>query len=139
MPRFGARAAGLAMLGAVAVAGLAMSAVEAQGLQGPTWRAEAIMGSAADKAASTIRIADDGRVSGSGGCNRIMGSATITGGNIAFGGMGSTRMACAQPVMEQERNFLEALSAARSFRIADGRLTLLDAAGAERVRFARER
>ena len=139
MFRIGARAAGAAILGAAVVAGFTMTRVEAQDLEGPTWRAEQINGSAAAGAATTISIAPGGKVSGSGGCNRLTGSATIAGPSITFGPIASTRMACAPAVMTQERNFLDALATARAFHIEGGRLTLLDAAGTEAVRFQQER
>ena len=138
MFRIGARAAGAAMLGAAVVAGFTV-AVGAQGLEGPTWRAEQINGSAAAGAATTISIAPGGKVSGSGGCNRLTGSATIAGPSITFGPIASTRMACAPALMAQERSFLDALATARAFHIEGGRLTLLDAAGTEAVRFQQER
>ncbi len=139
LSRIGARGAALAMLGAISVAALASSTARAQSLKGPTWRAERIMGGAADRAASTISIAPGSKVGGSGGCNRLMGTATIAGESITFGALGSTRMACAPAVMAQERRFLEALEAARAFRIEGGRLRLLDAAGAELARFTQAR
>ena len=116
-----------------------MTPADAQGLEGPTWRAEQINGSAAAGATTSISIAPDGKISGSGGCNRLTGSATITGPSITFGPMASTRMACAPAVMAQERSFLDALAIVRAFHIEDGRLVLLDAAGTEAVRFTQER
>lgn len=139
MSRIGTRAVGVAILGAVSVAGLALNTAEAQGLEGPTWRAEQINGSAAAGATATISIASGGKVSGSGGCNRLMGSATIAGPSLTFGPIGSTRMACAPAVMAQERSFLDALAMVRAFHIEGGRLVLLDAAGTEAVRFTLER
>ena len=43
--------------------------------------------------ASTLTIADDGAVSGSTGCNRITGHATVSGSDIEFGPLATTRMA----------------------------------------------
>ena len=46
-------------------------------------------------------------------------------------------MACPEALMDQERKFFDALERAAAFRIDDqGRLFLLDADGAELVRFA---
>jgi copper homeostasis protein (lipoprotein) len=47
------------------------------------------------------------RVSGSGGCNRLMGSYTTNGDQLQFGQMAGTRMACAQG-MDTEHEFLQA-------------------------------
>ncbi|UYZ62703.1 copper resistance protein NlpE N-terminal domain-containing protein [Hymenobacter weizhouensis] len=46
--------------------------------------------------------AEQGRVSGFTGCNRLMGSYTVAGSTIRFGQVASTRMACAGPNAEPE-------------------------------------
>ena len=70
----------------------------------------------------------DRRVTGSGGCNRIMGSYERDGAKLTFGRMASTMMAC-QETMETERNFLTALSQVRTARVTRNQLELLDATG----------
>jgi len=72
-----------------------------------------------------------GRVSGSGGCNRISGSFTRTGVALRIGQMASTRMACADPVRgANEAQFISALQTTATYRLAGpGRLALLDASG----------
>jgi putative lipoprotein len=112
-------------------------AAHAQPIEGATWRAERIRGGEVTGTAPTLSVAG-GRLAGSGGCNRLMGSADISGDRIRFGGVASTRMACPPPAMEQEGNFLAALSATRAFRIESGRLIFLDETGAETVRFAQQ-
>ena len=77
-------------------------------------------------------------MTGSGGCNRLMGRADINGASITFGTLATTRMACAPKVMEQERRLLDAMAATRSYRVADAVLTLHDASGAELVRLTRK-
>jgi putative lipoprotein len=103
------------------------------------WLAEDIGGGGVlDRAQSVIEIAADGRVAGSGGCNRIFGRATFDGASVAFGAMGATRMACAPALMMQEAKFLAALRDARAWRADPARrkLVLLDAAGAALIVFA---
>ncbi len=68
------------------------------------------------------------RVSGSTGCNRFNGTATLTGGSLLVGALGTTRMACPDNGL-RERAFLDALDAARSWRIRERHLELLDAKG----------
>jgi heat shock protein HslJ len=109
----------------------------AQQIEGATWRAESIKGSAIAGTAPMLSIAG-GRLSGSGGCNRIMGSADLSGDRISFRGIASTRMACPPPAMAQEQNFLAALAATRAFRVEGRRLILVDQAGAETVRFVQQ-
>ena len=121
-----------------ASAAMAQGTTPAQ-LTGGEWVVETVGGAAAagDRSAR-IGFAADGRVTGSGGCNRLMGSADISDQGITFGTMATTRMACAPKVMEQERKLLDALAATRSYRIADTVLTLHDASGAEMVRLTRK-
>jgi len=38
---------------------------------------------------------DDGKVNGFGGCNRFVGEYTVSGANLLFDAMASTKMACA--------------------------------------------
>ncbi|RYF34576.1 MAG: META domain-containing protein [Comamonadaceae bacterium] len=72
-----------------------------------------------------------GRVSGSGGCNRMTGSFTRSGSNLRISQLGSTRMACADPSRtETEGLFFNALQSTASYRLAGpGRLALIDAGG----------
>ncbi|MFO1311748.1 MAG: META domain-containing protein [Burkholderiales bacterium] len=49
-------------------------------------------------------------VSGSGGCNNIVGGFTLEGERPRFTGMGSTMMMCPEG-MDQEREFLKMLDA----------------------------
>jgi putative lipoprotein len=86
-----------------------------------------------------IEIAADGKITGSAGCNRISGKATITGAYISFGPMISTKMACAPDVMDRETNFLAALGDARLWRIDEQRdkLILIDDKGFTILKFVR--
>jgi heat shock protein HslJ/uncharacterized lipoprotein YbaY/membrane-bound inhibitor of C-type lysozyme len=66
------------------------------------------------------------RVAGSSGCNRIIGSFNLTGESLQFGTMGSTMMACEDPLMAQERRMLDALEQVTRFDITDdGTLILM--------------
>jgi len=80
----------------------------------------------------------DGRVAGSDGCNRVMGSYTIDGTSIDIGEMATTMMACPDG-METGAMFTEALGAAERFRLHAHHLELVDRDGATVARFeARE-
>lgn len=104
-------------------------------LEGPTWLAEDIKGGGViDNAQSTLVFASGGRVTGSGGCNRLFASVNVAGDALSFGGVGTTRMACAPALMDQEQKFLGALAATRTFRFDGPYLRLYDGNGAELVR-----
>lgn len=74
-----------------------------------------------------IFAANEPRLSGSGGCNNVMGGfETGAGQQLRFKTMASTMMACTAG-MAQETQFLRALEGVASYRIGGGRLELLDA------------
>ncbi len=68
------------------------------------------------------------RVSGSGGCNRLMGSYQLDGSQLKFGKLAGTMMMCPQG-MDTERDFLQALSNTSTWKINQGRLDLIDSTG----------
>ncbi len=105
-----------------------------------TWLAEDIGGKGViDDAQTTLSIAEDGSVTGRGGCNGYFSQATIDGEKISFGKAGSTMMACPDAIMDQERRFHEALEKTVSFRFnEEGKLFLVDANGTDLVRFSNE-
>jgi putative lipoprotein len=78
--------------------------------------------------------ADQNRVTGSGGCNRLTGSYTVEGRSLRFGGIASTRMACMQG-METEAAFLAALDKVRRWKTNGQQLELYDADGKLVARF----
>ena len=122
--------------------GVVMStqAPAADSLVGRVWLAEDIGGGGVvDKVQSTVSFETGGKVTGSGGCNRMFGAAKVDGNSLTFGDIGTTRMACAPAVMQQEQKFLAALAATRSFRFVGPLLKFYDAAGAELVRFTEMR
>lgn len=89
-------------------------------LIGTSWLAEDIGGRGViDYAQTTISFDADGRVSGSGGCNRYFGPVTIQENMITFGVLGSTRRACPPALMDQEQKFFNALAASRSYRFEE--------------------
>jgi heat shock protein HslJ len=77
----------------------------------------------------TLTFDSKGRLSGSGGCNRLTGDYrhdSSAGNAFSIGGIASTRMLCAGSVMRYEQALLATLKTvdALSFR-EDGRLMLL--------------
>lgn len=79
-------------------------------------------------APGTLALGAGGSVSGSTGCNRFTGSYTQSGSALTIVPGATTEMACAPPVMAQERAVLEGLSSVRSFTVAGKELSLRDAA-----------
>lgn len=97
-----------------------------------SWRLASLGGTETPEAITTvITIAEDGRVSGRGGCNGFGGNAMLRGRTIRFSRMVSTMMACAPDVMDQEQRFLKALERVQRWTLQrrTGRLALLDRGG----------
>jgi putative lipoprotein len=135
MGRAAVWAVALTVAAAVAVT-MSAQASDAERLVGPVWLAEDIGGGGViDNVQTTVKFEPAGKVTGSGGCNRLFGTAKAGGNSLAFGGIGTTRMACLPAVMRQESKFLDALAGTRTFRFTGGQLRFYDAAGAELVRF----
>ncbi|MEX1108170.1 MAG: META domain-containing protein [Dongiaceae bacterium] len=84
----------------------------------------------------SLRFNPLGTLSGHAGCNRVSGNAELGDGVVKIGPLASTKMACADPITDQELRFLDALTRAQVWRL-DGGLLYLDAAdGAPLLRFA---
>ncbi len=70
----------------------------------------------------------DGRVSGSSGCNKLMGHYTQQApGELHIGPLDSTRMACLPGMMEQEAALMAVYARATRYRITNDTLDLMDA------------
>lgn len=95
------------------------------------WLVEDIAGRGViDYAQTTLRVDADGKVSGSTGCNRYFGQATLDGATLRFGPLATTYRACPPALMDQERKFLATLKEARGVRVdAMGRLQIISARG----------
>ena len=71
---------------------------------------------------------EDGRISGTDGCNRYSGAYQASDLNLQItSDMAATMMACDEPVMRQATAFLSGLKQVRSYRIAAGQLVLFSA------------
>jgi heat shock protein HslJ len=111
------------------------------GLTGTSWRVAGAASAAISlSSVPTITFDKPEHVAGSTGCNRFSGAATVSGASLRFGALLTTRRACAEAaLMDQERRFLAALEACRSWRrtgasvragASGGDLELLDEGGA---------
>ena len=69
--------------------------------------------------------ANKGRIGGSDGCNRILGSYERKGDSVRFLGLGATMMLCPEG-MEQASACARALHEANAWRLTENRLELYD-------------
>lgn len=102
---------------------------EVKPLTGTEWHLVQIMGRDVDKSADSYNLlfSTDGRVSGVGDCNRLMGSyKTDDKRALELGDMASTRMMC--PDQQSEDEFMQMLSRVTHYEM-DGDMMLLLANG----------
>ena len=120
-----------ALFVAITLAGCAGVANQAP-LAGSEWRPIRLGASSVpNKPESYVQFRVQGRLTGLGGCNRFMGGYTLDGGKIKIGPLASTQMACPEPAMTQERAFVSALQAAKTYKREKGTLILYGADGKE--------
>ena len=82
---------------------------------------------AASEQGAVLRF-DGGRLSGSAGCNRLMGAYQGDGSKLSFEPhIAATMMACPPPLMEQEQAVIDAFGQAASYRINGDTLRIKDA------------
>lgn len=87
----------------------------------------------------TLKFGEDGRASGSTGCNSYSGTYQVRGDSVTFSRLISTRRACLdQNANQQEQRFLAALEAANRFRLSSNRLTILSDRGRSVLNFVRD-
>jgi len=70
-------------------------------------------------------------------CNRFFGPVRIERESISFGPLASTRMACAEPIGNQESKYLEALRGAEGFALDGATLSIYSKGMQKPLRFAR--
>ncbi|MCQ8896141.1 META domain-containing protein [Limnobacter humi] len=86
------------------------------------------------RAPQLLLQADGKRLSGSGGCNAILGSYQLDGQRLGLSTVASTRMACTSP-NDVEGPFVQSLSEVRSWNILGNWLELYDEKGQMLARF----
>lgn len=102
---------------------------------GAAWNLVAFGDGTAPLREITATFGDDGDINGAAGCNRYFGTYERDGDGLTVSGLGSTRMMCEPPVMEQERRFLDAVQSATHWAQQGDRLALSDVAGRVLLQF----
>lgn len=117
---------------------LVFARAQASNYQGPEWSLDSFVNGEiassvlADTAITLTYEPGSTGISGTAGCNRYMAQVDAgegSEGRFEASAIGTTKMACAPEIMEQEAAFLAALRAARSYTYRDNRLILSDEAG----------
>lgn len=86
-------------------------------LIGQPWMVTEIGGVPASQQQPTMTFTLAGQVSGTTSCNRYSAPYRLGGEGLSFGPAISTKMACQQPLMEQETRFLQLIARVARFEI----------------------
>jgi heat shock protein HslJ len=127
---------------AVLLAGMAGATVNAADLASAEWqltqvRTEVGLTSVVEGAGPSVWRFGDGRVSGSAGCNRLLGGYRLDGDALSFEpNLAGTMMACPPPLMAQEQAVIAALGVVAGYALNDAGLALTDARGDTVLTFA---
>lgn len=112
------------------------SALRSPSLRGTLWQLQTLQEAGAPtllkppgKGAELRLDPDSERLSGSGGCNRLMGGFQLNGEQLRFSRLASTQMACPPEVMAFERRLVAALEQVRRFSLDKRNLLLQDGRG----------
>lgn len=109
-----------------AVANYLLSADNTDPLISGRWIIEDIMGDGViDNTQASLSFGKDGDLSGNATCNRLIGSYTVDGEDIAIKRVGSTMMVCPEALMFQERRLLDLLPTVVRYEIDKGRTLIL--------------
>lgn len=105
-------------------------------LRGTLWKLQAlqdggvaVLSEPGGRSAELLLADDQDRVSGTGGCNRLIGGFRLAGDQLSFSQLASTQMACSPAVMAFERRYVEALSRVRRWSLEKRNLLLQDGQG----------
>lgn len=98
-------------------------------LEGSAWVLSSLPGRSQDARSPATLSFEQGRASGSDGCNRFTAAYTQTGSALSIARPAGTMMACAPGIMRNAEAFGSALTSARSWRFFEGNLQLLGDGG----------
>ena len=100
-------------------------------LEGTLWALALLNGQQPLEDAPIYVLFENGKLSGSAGCNTYNGGYQSDNKNLSVSNVVATRQSCAEPagVMEQESTYLKLLGSAATYSTANGSLTIFDANG----------
>ncbi len=104
---------------------------------GTIWAATTINGQSIIEGSEVLLGIAPGRIGGFSGCNTYFGPVETNRNEVAVGPIGSTRIACAEELMNQETEFLGALESAATVSIENDEMTVYNDAGDIILTFSR--
>src|SRR4030095_6480732 len=106
-------------------------------LVGTTWVATEIDGVAATLVPPDLMFESERRFHGSSGCNRFVAELTPTPVLFRMSHVGTPRLTCEPPLMEQEHRFVGVLQSVTTSQVNGDTLQFKDGTGRMRIRFRR--
>ncbi|MEJ7686133.1 MAG: META domain-containing protein [Variovorax sp.] len=127
----------MAVLACALATGCGTGIVLDEPIEGPVWQLDQLGNELIEPSSDPQRNPqvqfdrNSGRVTGTGGCNRVSGVYERNGSLLRLRQLNATRMACASEALNiNETQFFAALQATASYRLqGSARLALLDAGG----------
>jgi heat shock protein HslJ len=124
------------ILAMIAIVALLAGCSQGGKLVDTNWKLTTLNGQAGlPDATPTVLFGPDGKLAGTTGCNQYSGTYEIKGKTLTIQVGPMTMMACPEPVMKQEQDFLAALKATNGYKVDNDKLTLNDADGKELATF----
>jgi heat shock protein HslJ len=121
----------LALTLALAAIGCSASR-ESPDLGAETWEVTDLEGGGViERSVPSMAFTAEGQVSGSTGCNAFFGSYRLEGDRLAVGNVATTKRACPDPVMDQERRFLDVLARAERVELREDGMLVITGPDAE--------
>lgn len=115
---------------AILALGCSLTGCSSASVEQRTWVLESFAGesvpvNSVEGVTSAFTLAD-GRVTGNAGVNSFNGTYELSGDDISFGPLASTKMAGSLEAMKQETRFLQGLESAAHVEVRDEKMTLSD-------------
>lgn len=122
---------------AVIALGACAQSASSQSITGNFWLLNELNGkSLIEGTTITAQFDDAGRVAGTSGCNNYNTTYEVNGNQLTFGEPAAmTMMACPEPIMEQEREYMNVLADTTTFDNSGDELIFKDNEGVELARF----
>lgn len=104
-------------------------------LIGTIWAATAIGGSEVIDGSDVVMGIAEGRIGGFSGCNTYFGPYEANGSSVVVGPLATTRLACNEELMNQERAFLSSLEETSTYELSGDTLQVKNNSGDTLVTF----
>ena len=113
--------------------------VTTEQLQGSAWQVSTLNGSDVGDALVTLNFHEPGRLAGKAACNNYMASYTLNDDSFTVKTGGVTMMACPQPLMKLEQQFLDALEGVEQADINEEGKLILSGANEVKIEASRQK